>query len=102
MLHAQAMMSEWGDILGAAGSYERAHICGNVPYELGRVRHSFERIGVKVSGVEMGEQNEKIYLSAISMFLMVLYSFLIFVALPHRKSFVLAKVALLVYSFISV
>ena len=51
-----AMMSEWGDILGAAGSYERAHICGNVPYELGRVRHSFERIGVKVSGVEMGEQ----------------------------------------------
>ena len=38
--HAQAMMAEWGDILGAAGSYERAHICGNVPYELGRVRHS--------------------------------------------------------------
>ena len=34
------------------------------------------------------------------MFLMVLYAFLIFVALPHRKSFVLAKVALLVYSFI--
>ena len=51
-----AMMSEWGDILGAAGSYERAHICGNVPYELGRVRHSFERIGLKVSDVEMGEQ----------------------------------------------
>ena len=53
---AQAMMSEWGDILGAAGSYECAHICGNVPYELGRVRHSFERIGLKVSDVEMGGQ----------------------------------------------
>lgn len=42
-----AMFSEWGNLLSAAQSYERAHFFDRVEHEVGRARTSFQKLGTK-------------------------------------------------------
>lgn len=40
----KGMMTEWGNLMAVVQSYEQAHYFGNVEYEVGRARSSFDRI----------------------------------------------------------
>jgi hypothetical protein len=61
------MFSEWGKIMATATSYERAHIFGNVGYEVSNCRKAFDNIGVRVKALTRGEHLEGMALSLISL-----------------------------------
>lgn len=68
-----AMISEWGNILAAAGSYERAHFFDNVGHEISQGRKSFENIGRKIKVVMGGEHSEGMTLAVISLSITVVF-----------------------------
>jgi ABC-type transport system involved in Fe-S cluster assembly fused permease/ATPase subunit len=63
----KAFLSEWGKIIAAAGSYERAHFFDNVHLEVSKTRGSFEMMGTKLTKVMRGEHYESMRLMGISL-----------------------------------
>jgi ABC-type multidrug transport system fused ATPase/permease subunit len=54
----EALMKEWGNILGVAGNYEVAHYFGNVDKEVARARKSFEVLQVAIQELTAVEWSE--------------------------------------------
>ena len=73
----KVMMSEYGSILAAASSYERAHFFGNVGHEVSKTRKSFENIGRKITNVMGGDHKEKVWLTTVSMVAAVVFIMLL-------------------------
>ena len=75
-----AMFANWGKILAAANSYERAHFFDNVEHELAQAQQAFQMIGGKIFNVASGEHFEAMRLTAISLTILVGFVMLIPVA----------------------
>lgn len=63
------MLSEWGGILAGASAYERAHIFGNVDYEVKKVKEKFASISRKLRKVFSTEHREGALLMFIGLFI---------------------------------
>ena len=93
-----ALFSEWGKIVSAAGSYERAHFFNNVDYEINVARTSFEKMGSKIKAVSRGEHKEAMLLQTVSLTISALFLGVVLAALGDEVGG-LERAALAFYFF---